>query len=232
MPTAFQEWHMNEVMKVYRILLGHYGPRGWWPADTPFEVMVGAILTQRTSWANVELAIRNLKESGLLEVEGLASARPKRVMELVRPSGFYRQKAKRVMNLARHVSSDYRSLDEFFQKPVRELRMELLAIEGIGKETADSIMLYAGEKPVFVVDAYTNRLCERLGLPVETGNYDEVQSFFLGNLPRDVELYKEFHALIVHHSKETCRKKPACDVCPLIGRCAFAGKRKMKKKIK
>jgi endonuclease-3 related protein len=232
MPTAFPKGHMNEVMGVYKALLDRYGPRGWWPADTPFEVMVGAILTQRTSWANVEHAIGNLKKASLLEVERLASASPERVMELVRPSGFYRQKAKRVMNLARHVSSNYRNLGEFFEKPVHELRSELLALEGIGKETADSIILYAGEKPIFVVDAYTKRLCQRLGLPIQHWSYDGMQSYFQENLPEDIELYKEYHALIVHHCKERCRTRPACEGCPLICRCAFAEKRKMKKKIK
>lgn len=232
MPGAFQEGHMNEVIRVYRALLDRYGPREWWPADTPFEVMVGAILTQRTSWANVELAIRNLKDSGLLDAKRLASARPRKVMELVRPSGFYRQKAERVMNIARHFGSNYSSLDLFFEKPVPELRSELLELDGIGKETADSIILYAGEKPIFVVDAYTRRLCERLGLEVDTTSYDRIQSFFQGNLPEDVELFKEFHALIVHHCKERCRTNPYCEGCPLVRKCAFAEKRKMKKKIK
>jgi endonuclease-3 related protein len=226
------EGHMNEVIRVYGALLDTYGPRGWWPADSFFEVMVGAVLAQRTFWGNVELAIRNLKEADLLDIKRLASASPRKVMELVRPSGFYRQKAKRVMNLARHIVSSYESLDEFFEKPIPELRNELLELEGIGKETADSIILYAGEKPIFVVDAYAKRLCERLGLSVDTRTYDGVQSFFQGNLPEDVELFKEFHALIVHHCKERCRTKPDCEGCPLASKCAFAGKRKMKKKIK
>jgi endonuclease-3 related protein len=213
--------YMREVMSVYKALLNRYGPQDWWPADTPFEVMVGAILTQRTSWGNVEQAIRNLKESGLLEVEALASATPKRIMGLVRPSGFYKVKTARILNLARHIESSCESLEEFFDKPVPDLRKELLALEGIGKETADSIILYAAGRPIFVVDAYTKRLCERLPLPVDARNYDVIQSYFQRSIARDVRLYKELHALIVHHCKDICRTKPICAGCPLLGMCKY-----------
>jgi len=214
--------HMPESkpLSIYRALLKHYGPQDWWPAETPFEVVVGAVLTQRTSWKNVELAIENLKRAGLMDLEALTGSDPELIQENVRPSGFYRVKAQRVMNLARHLKA-CGGLDEFFSRDMSSLRKELLALEGIGKETADSILLYAGSKPIFVVDAYTLRLCERLGLPIKKPSYDEIQAYFQAAIPKDVKLYREFHALIVIHGKERCRTKPICKNCPLQKKCEF-----------
>jgi endonuclease-3 related protein len=210
--------------KLYRLLLDHYGKQNWWPAESPFEVMIGAILTQRTSWRNVEIAINRLKRAGLLSVDSMAKSRLSTIEENVRSSGFYRVKARRVHNLARHIASRYGSLKEFLDKDAKILRGELLELDGIGDETADSIILYVANKPVFVVDAYTRRLCERIPLPVNGVSYRNIQEFFEGSIPKKVDLYKEFHALIVVHGKENCRTKPLCGRCPLMKLCEYSGK--------
>lgn len=225
---------MNMVEKtpigIYHTLLKHYGPQHWWPAETPFEVVVGAVLTQRTSWKNVEIAIENLKRVGLMSVDTMAKSGLGRIRANIKASGFYKVKARRILNLARHLKTNYGSLKRFFSKDVSSLRKELLAFEGIGKETADSIILYAGEKPIFVVDTYTKRLCSRLPLPVKNYSYDEVQTYFQCSLPRSVKLYKEFHALIVAQGKRKCRTRPTCSQCPLLRMCNFPKKRKKNKK--
>lgn len=213
-----------EILAIYERLLERFGPRNWWPADSPFEVMVGAILTQNTAWTNVEKAIANLKRARVLSPRALADLPRERLAELIRPSGYFNQKAARLQDFAR-----------FFQAPpfraavkrmkameTGELRERLLAQKGIGPETADSILLYALAKPVFVVDAYTRRAFHRLGyLPAKAG-YAETQEFFTRHLPADLDLYNDFHAQVVALGNGFCRSRPRCEDCPLkpLDRCA------------
>ena len=207
------------LLEVYRRLLQAYGPQGWWPAETPFEVMVGAVLTQATAWRNVERAIARLKAAGVLSHQGIAALRPKELEELVRPSGFFRQKARRLRALVKLVL-DHGDVEALLSLPPEELREKLLSVPGIGPETADSILLYAAGHPAFAVDAYTRRILHRLGLlPEEAAPYAEVQRMFQENLPQDPQLYGEYHALLVCHAKEHCRTRPRCDGCPLADLC-------------
>ncbi len=196
------------MITIYKKLLGQFGPRNWWPADTPFEVVVGAILTQQTKWKNVEKAIRNLKARGLLEAKPLARADLEELEALVRCTGFYRQKAKRL----KVISNYFFENPDILNRPADDLRKTLLSLNGIGEETADSIVLYAAEKPRFVIDAYTKRICGCMGIE---RNYGGLQAIFEGSLPRDVPLYKEFHALIVEYGKQFCGKK-RCNECILV----------------
>jgi endonuclease-3 related protein len=196
------------MIKVYNKLLNELGPKNWWPADTPFEVIVGAVLTQQTKWENVEKAIRNLKEKGLIEATPLSRVDTGELEELIRCTGFFRQKAKRLKN----VSTFFHENPDIFEKPTEELREVLLSLNGVGEETADSVVLYAADKPKFVIDAYTKRMCKCMGID---GNYGELQSIFEGSLPVDVPLYKEFHALIVEYGKRFCGKK-RCSECILV----------------
>ena len=185
--------------------------------------MVGAILTQNTNWGNVEKAIREMKKRGLVEPKRLAEADVREVEKAVKSSGYFRQKARRVKGFAKWLVESYGGdLGKMFAKETKELREELLEINGIGPETADSILLYAGGKPVFVVDAYTRRSFARIGLLGEDAEYGEVQEFFEGNLPRSVELYKDFHAQIVALGKNFCKTRPRCNECPLKAICRFA----------
>jgi len=212
----------RKLLEIYNILLVSFGHRKWWPGETPFEVMVGAVLTQNTSWSNVEKAISEMKIRGFLTSKKLACADMREVEDAIKSSGYYRQKAERIVLLAKHVER-YGSLNEMFAKPLAELREEVLSLKGVGPETADSILLYAAEKPVFVVDAYTRRVFSRIGiLPnAEEMNYEEVRSFFEENLPADVRIFNDFHAQIVELAKRFCKKKPVCAGCPLEGRCAL-----------
>ncbi len=196
------------MIRIYNKLLLQFGHKLWWPADTPFEVVVGAILTQQTKWENVEKAIRNLKEKGLLEALPLSRSGLAELEELVRCTGFYRQKAKRVKD----ISTFFHENPCILEEPADKLREVLLSLKGIGEETADSIVLYAACKPRFVIDAYTKRICRCLGME---GDYEELQSLFENSLPQDVPLYKEFHALIVEYGKQFCGKK-RCEECILV----------------
>lgn len=207
----------TRLMEVFDLLLESYGPLNWWPADTPFEVCVGAILTQNTNWLNVEKAIRNLKKEGVLSMEALWDIDRGRLAELIRPSGFFNVKSARLKDFVGWVADRHGSLDAMFEGDWQVLREELLAVRGIGRETCDSILLYAGGKPSFVVDAYTKRLFSRLGLVDEADDYERVRALFMGALPHDRALFNEYHALIVEHCKRHCRKKPLCDGCPLEG---------------
>jgi endonuclease-3 related protein len=209
------------VKNIYQTLLKHYGPQHWWPGDTPFEVMVGAILTQRTSWRNVEQAIKNLKKAGLMTADSIAGSSVDKIRSLVRPSGFYNVKAERLFSLARYLNENYDSPEDIFKNDIQDVREELLGLRGIGKETADSMILYAGNNPIFVVDAYTKRMCERLDIPVKSLDYDDLQSYFQEAMPKDANIYKEFHALIVIHGKEMCKTRPVCKGCPLQSICCF-----------
>jgi endonuclease III related protein len=206
-------------MEIFEALLKHYGPRHWWPADTPFEVCVGAILTQNTNWINVEKALLNLKREGLLSAEALWELDRERLAELIKPSGFFNIKTDRLKDFLAWMLERHDSLDAMFEGEGLALREELLAVRGIGRETCDSILLYAGGKPTFVVDAYTKRLFSRLGLVRETDSYEAVRSLFMDCLPHDSALFNEYHALIVEHCKRHCRKKPLCEGCPLKGLC-------------
>lgn len=196
------------MKKTYDKLLYEFGHKNWWPADTPFEVVIGAVLTQQTKWENVERAIRNLKDKGLLEVESLSKADTEELEILIRCTGFFRQKAMRLKN----ISIFFHENPDILEKPAAQLREILLSLNGVGEETADSIVLYAADKPKFVIDAYTKRMCKCMGIE---GDYRKLQSLFETSLPIDVPLYKEFHALIVEYGKRFCGKK-RCDECILV----------------
>ncbi len=208
---------IDTLMSVYRRLLAACGPQHWWPGETPFEVMIGAVLTQNTAWTNVDRAIRNLKEAGVLSAPALRALPQDELAALIRPSGYFNAKARKVKELVTWLGDRCGDdLDALFAADTAALRDELLAVHGIGEETADSMLLYAGGKPVFVVDAYTRRIFTRLGLhPSQGDRYADFQRLFMENLPPDAALYNEYHALIVNLGKETCRPAPRCGDCPL-----------------
>jgi endonuclease-3 related protein len=209
-------------MEIFSLLLDRYGPRFWWPAESPFEVCVGAILTQNTNWGNVEKAIAALKREGMLSPERLRDVAAERLAELIRPAGYFNVKSARLKDFIGWLFREHKGkLELMFTGEWRSLREELLRVRGIGPETCDSILLYAGHKPSFVVDAYTKRLFSRLGLISETAAYEHVRSLFMKSLPVDVTLFNEYHALIVQHCKELCRKKPLCEQCPLKSACRY-----------
>ncbi len=212
---------MHDPAEAYRRLLDRYGPQRWWPAETDFEVIVGALLMQQTTWANVERAIANLREAGLLDVHALAAASAAAIRRHVRVAGLYRTKPGRIKAFCRHlVDRCDGDLGAYFGRPTAEVRADLRAQDGVGPETADSILLYAGRHPVFVVDAYTVRIGTRLGL-FRAREYEAVQRFFESGLPRDVAAYQEYHALLVAHAKALCRPRPKCRECPLLAACSF-----------
>jgi len=208
---------LPQLTTYYDALLRAYGPQHWWPGRTRFEVIVGAILTQSTSWKNVELAIANLRREKLLTPAAMEGVSLERLSGLIRSSGYFRQKARKLKAFVDFLRQGYqRSLNKMFATPTDELREELLNVHGIGPETADSILLYAGEHPVFVVDAYTRRILERHNLAQGKHTYGEIQQLFHGNLPPSTALFNEYHALIVHTGKMYCRKRePDCARCPL-----------------
>ncbi|NQT47093.1 MAG: endonuclease III domain-containing protein [Candidatus Omnitrophica bacterium] len=206
----------TQLISIYKRLWAHFGPRHWWPADTPFEVVVGAILTQNTAWTNVERAIANLKKDRVLTPKKLYSLRPSRLASLIKPAGYYNVKTRRLKEFLHLVMEKYDgSLKGLFKKETLSLREELLGVKGIGPETADSIMLYAAGKPIFVVDTYTRRIFSRHRLVGPDISYGDLQAFFMKNLPRRPKLFNEYHALIVETGKRFCKKKPLCDMCPL-----------------
>jgi len=215
----------HRLLELYHRLLGHYGPQHWWPADTPFEVIIGAILTQSAAWGNVERAIANLKRAGVLNPPALRAIPLEELSRLIYPSGYFNAKARKIRAFVHYLGERYGdSLEAMFRVNTWELRRELLAVYGIGEETADSILLYAGDKPVFVVDAYTRRILGRLGLAPERGTYAAYQALFQENLPPDVGLFNEYHALLVRHGKERCRRQPMSPGCPLRDLCHYAGR--------
>ena len=207
----------RQLYLLYQRLYSYFGPQHWWPADSPFEVMVGAILTQNTNWANVEKAINNLKKNKLLTLEALYKLPDKRLASLIRPSGYYNIKAKRLKEFLAFLFKAYQgSLKKISKVDTLTLRSLLLSVKGVGPETADSILLYALNKPVFVVDAYTKRILSRHSLLKEDSSYAEAQNLFMQNLKNDVKLFNEYHALLVKLGKEFCLKaKPKCEICPL-----------------
>jgi endonuclease-3 related protein len=210
------------ITRIYHALARHYGPLHWWPAQTRFEVIVGAFLTQNTSWNNVELALKNLRRAGVLNISGIREIAPGDLEQLVRPSGYYRQKAARLKMFVAYIDERYHgSLNRMFAQPVDVLRTELLAQNGIGPETADAILLYAGKQPVFVVDAYTKRIFERHGITQIGAKYEQVRSqvetAFSSEFPAPelADHYNEFHALIVQVGKHHCGRVAQCEGCPL-----------------
>lgn len=206
----------KQLEKIYRLLYGHFGKRHWWPADSPFEVMVGAILTQNTAWTNVEKAIANLKLADALTPGKLHKMPVPSIARLIRPSGFYNQKSKRLKYMVNYLMKAYGGdTNVMARNGLPDLRIELLSLSGIGKETADSILLYACNKPVFVVDSYTHRIFRRHGLIGEDDGYDDIQKMFMDNLEQDPALFNEYHALIVELGKNFCRIRPLCGPCPL-----------------
>jgi len=205
----------EQLMTIFIRLLAAYGPRHWWPARTSYEMMVGAILTQNTAWSNVEKAIRNFDDR--LTPEFVAAVSLEELAGIIKPCGYFNQKAKHL----KHLTSWFEAYDydvRQIKKDGQQLRQELLAVKGVGPETADSILLYALDQPFFVIDAYTRRLLARLGWEVPA-RYDQLRLIMEASLPRDTHLYGEFHALIVEHAKRHCRKSPACLDCPLEDLC-------------
>ena len=204
------------LLQIYQKMFEALGPRQWWPGETPFEVVIGAILTQNTNWSNVEKAIKNLKTAGKLSPEGIYELSVTELAKLIKPSGFFNVKAKRVKAFINWLFSRYEgNLSKMFARDLQSLRSELLSVKGIGPETADSILLYAGNMPTFVVDAYTHRIFSRHELIPEESTYDEMKSFFEENLPKDVQLFNEYHALLVNVGKMFCKTRKVCEPCPL-----------------
>ena len=208
---------INETLsEIYQLLYDAFGPQHWWPGETPFEIMTGAILTQNTNWTNVEKAIANLNRAGCLTPDALRRIEIKHLAELIRPAGYYNIKAKRLKNFVDWLFERYSGeLTNLQTISTNQLREELLAITGIGHETADSILLYALGRPVFVVDAYTARITVRHELIEPGADYEQLRELFESNLPQDVRLFNEYHALLVKAGKEFCKTKAKCSGCPL-----------------
>jgi endonuclease-3 related protein len=209
------------IPKIYRRLLATHGPQHWWPGETPFEIMVGAVLTQNTAWVNVERALANLKRAAALSPEAIVRVHPRRLASWLKPSGFFNVKAKRLRALCRWLIARG-GIERLARVPTAELRRELLAVHGIGPETADDILLYAFGRPVFVIDAYTRRLFRRLGVLAGTEDYESLRALFEGALGADVPVFNEYHGLIVRHGKEVCRTVPRCGHCCLAIHCREA----------
>ncbi len=213
---------LANAASIYQQLHTRYGVRHWWPADTPFEVMLGAILTQNTAWTNVEKALANLKAADCIDPEAILACPLVELARRIRPSGYYNQKAARLKRIAAFVLQ-HGGIGRLRGQPLEELRPRLLALNGVGPETADSILLYALEKPVFVIDAYTRRIFSRLGALRGDERYETLRALFERSLPaRDTALFNEYHALIVEHAKRHCKVKPLCAGCPLAADCAEA----------
>ncbi len=206
----------SQIQEIYETLYDHFGPQNWWPGDTRFEVIVGAILTQNTAWQNVKKAIENLKREGLLTPGALHNAAVEDVQECIRPAGYFRVKTKRLKHFMNFLFEKYSGdLDRLFSVPTQLLREELLNVNGIGEETADSIILYAGGKLSFVIDAYTRRIFSRQGIIEPDAPYGRIKKLFEDSLPEDIGIYNEYHALIVRLGKDICKTKPLCSKCPL-----------------
>lgn len=209
----------RRLLDIYQALFDFFGPQGWWPGETPLEILIGAVLTQNTNWANVGKAIDNLKKEELLALDRLIALPTAQLAEKIRPSGYYNQKAVRLQSLLRHIAATAGDVEQYLAGAETDaVRQALLANKGIGPETADSILLYAGGHPVFVVDAYTHRIMNRHGLAAEETDYHELQALFTDNLLPEAALFNEFHALIVRAGKDFCKKSnPRCASCPLNG---------------
>jgi endonuclease-3 related protein len=206
----------EQLTEIYQLLFDRFGPQHWWPGETRFEIITGAILTQNTNWANVEKAIANLKSAHLLTPEKLYHLEIPQLAELIRPAGYYNIKAKRLKSFLNWLFNSYGGILENLENlDISRLRDELLAVNGIGPETADSILLYAFDRPIFVVDAYTARVAVRHGLIEPDADYEQLRELFQSNLPEDVRLFNEYHALLVRLGKEFCRPSARCPGCPL-----------------
>jgi len=207
----------NKLKKIYKILYKEFGPQYWWPGDSQFEVAIGAILTQNTNWQNVEKAINNLKNKNLLSLKKLYKLSFKKLADFIRPTGYYNLKAQRIKFFLHFLKEKYKSKINLVKKNNPQLlRRELLDVNGIGPETADSMLLYAFDKPIFVIDAYTKRIFSRHDLIPKDFDYQQTQDFFMQNLPKNTKLFNEYHALLVKLGKEFCTKnKPKCQSCPL-----------------
>jgi len=208
------------LLIIYRQLMARYGPQHWWPAQEPFEVITGAILTQSAAWGNVEKAIANLKAGGALSPKELRRLTVSEVAALIRPCGYYNAKALKLKSFAHWLGEQFNdSLDKLFANDIDYLRQQLLSVHGIGQETADSIILYAASKPIFVIDAYTHRIIDRIGLAPDSNSYTAYQDLFMDNLPSDAGLFNEYHALLVRLAKDACRRHPLCQQCCLGNIC-------------
>ena len=207
-----------ELIQLYRRLHRHYGDLQWWPGESPLEISIGAILTQNTAWTNVEKAIKRLKEARSLDVKTLSRLPHKKLARLIQPAGYFNVKARRLKNFLSFLNERYGgSLRKMFKQESLRLREELLSVNGVGPETADSILLYAGEKASFVIDAYTKRIFSRHGVLPYDKSYDEFQGLFMNQLPASAPFYNEYHAMFVNVGKDFCRKRPLCSSCPLNG---------------
>ncbi len=206
-----------DLLEIYNVLQNRFGHRNWWPGDSKLEIILGAILTQNTNWKNVEKALQNLKSKRVLSYKALSKLPQEELAELIRPSGYYNQKAIKIKNFLRFLHKEYKgSLTKMFQEPTESLRPKLLAIKGIGPETADSILLYAGDHLSFVIDLYTYRVMTRHHWAEEEIDYHGLQELFEDAIPKELNLYQDFHAQIVAVGHNYCRKTPKCDACPLV----------------
>ena len=208
----------NQYQRIYNILNLHYGPQYWWPADTPFEVMIGAVLVQNTTWKNASAAISRLKQAGLMTPSAIHKISTDELASNIVSSGYFNIKAKRLKALCQWLV-EQGDTDQLKKRPIKTLRSDLLGIHGIGPETADDILLYALDKAVFIIDTYTRRLFSRLGLLQQDDSYENLRRCFEQALDEDVEAYKQYHALIVVHAKDICRKQPQCERCCLAKQC-------------
>lgn len=209
---------MNKLHEIYQRLYRAFGPQCWWPGESPFEIAVGAILTQNTNWGNVEKAIENLKREKVLSAKSIHEIRVDKLASLIKPAGYFNVKAKRLKAFIGSLMNEHHgSMKRMKNEKMQTLRAKLLKVNGVGPETADSILLYALEKPVFVIDAYTKRVLSRHGIMEHENPYEEFQELFHSSLKRDVKLFNEYHALFVRLGKTYCRKKPRCEECPLEG---------------
>ncbi len=211
----------TRIRHAYRTLLAHHGPQHWWPAETPFEVMVGAVLVQNTAWTNVERAVANLRDAGALDANALLALPEAELARRIRPAGYFNVKARRLRNLVAWYR-DRGGMERLKYWSTARLREALLAVHGVGRETADDILLYAFHRPVFVIDAYTRRLYERLGVMDGDADYESMRTMTEAALSSRVRDMNEWHALIVAHAKDVCRPNPLCDRCPLCTRCDYA----------
>jgi len=209
---------MNKLVKIYRRLYRTFGPQHWWPGDSPFEIAIGAILTQNTNWGNVEKAIENLKRVNALNVKNIQEMKAERLASLIKPAGYFNIKAKRLKAFMAFLMNEYHgSMEKMRREEMKTLRTKLLNVHGIGPETADSILLYALDKPAFVIDAYTKRALSRHNIIRYEDSYQSIQNLFHSRLKSKTKLYNEYHALFVRLGKTYCRKKPICEECPLAG---------------
>lgn len=214
-------------IEIYKILRNHFGSVGsWWPKERPFEVIVGAILTQQSTWTNVEKALKNLNQEGILTPFDIEEIPLEKLKELIKPSGFFNQKANQLKKISEYLITQYNgNIEILFNKNKKDLRKELLNLKGIGPETADSIILYSAEKAEFVVDSYTKRIYSRLGLVNEKIDYENLKEFIIEDIPEDLTIYQEYHGLLVLLGKNLCKKNyPKCMECPLKDKCDFVKK--------